>query len=321
MSDELTIDGEQFVSSKRASEISGYEQDYIGQLSRGGQIKARRVGGLWYVSVDSLIKYKERAEEYMPEPPVRRDAGSDPDALLSFDGRGYISASRAAKLTGYSPDYIGQLSRAGTILSRQVGNRWYVERTSITKHKESKDALLGAVQAESVGINHSDSPKNKEESFSYAGAGPFLEYTSDARDLMPVLESKELTDDDPKGSVYEHSIPIHVLEERDVALSNRVHRHENAILLPALQQLRIPEKTRYSLVLPAIAMTIVIVLSLGFVSLKSSSIYTSDDSDSQDLSEGASKVLTASVASAMVGRIADMLEILLAPELIYRRDK
>lgn len=320
MADELTIDSEQFVSSKRASEISGYEQDYIGQLSRGGQLKARRVGGLWYVSVDSLTKYKEKAEEYKPEPPVQKDVRNDPDSLLSFDGKGYISASRASKLTGYSPDYIGQMARAGTILSRQVGNRWYVERMGIINHKESKDALLGAVQAESVGIN-----RGEKESLSYAGAGPFLDYTSDNGALMPLL-NKESDADASDEDDRINSIPIHIHAGKPDVLDRRPRRSGNAILLPAIQPLRVPEKTMYSLALPAIVLTIVVVLSLGFVSLKSSSVYTSNDYRDQS----GSRVLTASAASARlratrgqawVVKIADVLEVLLTPELVYIRNK
>lgn len=316
MADELIIDSEQFVSSKRASEISGYEQDYIGQLSRGGQIKARRVGGLWYVSVDSLTKYKEKAEEYKPEPPVQKDSKSDPDALLSFDGKGYISASRASKLTGYSPDYIGQMARAGTVLSRQVGNRWFVEKADLIRHKESKDALLGAVQAESVGINRPNW-KEKENNLSYAGAGPFLDYTSDNGALMPVLSNKVSGAGASDEVDRINSIPIHVHTSKTDVPDKRPRRSENAILLPAVQPIRIPEKTMYSLALPAIALTIVVVLSLGFVSLKSSSVYTNNDYRNQ----GGSRVLTASAASAWVGKIADILEALLTKELVYIRNK
>ena len=53
----------------------------------------------------------DRAEAYKPVPPANNAYRSDPDSLLSFDGKGYISAARAAKLTGYSPDYIGQMAR------------------------------------------------------------------------------------------------------------------------------------------------------------------------------------------------------------------
>jgi hypothetical protein len=51
MSDEMVIEGKTYISSKRAAQVSGYAQDYIGQLARGGAIDAQRVGGLWFVNL------------------------------------------------------------------------------------------------------------------------------------------------------------------------------------------------------------------------------------------------------------------------------
>ena len=47
--DELIISEEKYISSKRASEITGYAKDYIGQLCREGRVEARLVGRSWYV--------------------------------------------------------------------------------------------------------------------------------------------------------------------------------------------------------------------------------------------------------------------------------
>lgn len=314
MSDELTIDGEQYISSKRASELSEYEQDYIGQLCRGGNIRARRVGGLWYVSSDSLMRYKERADEYKPEPPVLNGEINKPDSLVSFDGRGHISTSRAAKITGYSPDYVGQMARAGIISSRQVGNRWYVERAGILSHKESKDALLGAVQAQSVGLRAPMTGDANEEGSDYLTDEPFFRYTSDNRELMPVLEDSH---EDNDGEIEEdaHQIPIHV--GRASAMPARhLLEHESGSLMPSAGSGGISEKTMYSLVLPAMVMTIVIVISLGFVSLKTSSVFTVNDS-----MEVGGRALTAGAAGALVERLADALEVILAPELVYIREE
>lgn len=316
MSDELTIDGEQFISSKRASELSGYQQDYIGQLSRGGQILARRVGGLWYVSSGSLTMYMEHAGDYKPVPPAN-NAGSDPDALLSFDGKGYISAPRASKLTGYSPDYVGQMARAGVIPSRQVGNRWYVERAGVLAHKESKDALLAAVQAESVGIERRDTRLEDPLShIGYGGAGPFLKYTSDTRELLPNLADDGNGGRESQKEVFQ--IPIHIINNRRSALYAGASEYESyAADDDGIQRGRLSEKTMYSLVLPAMVMTIVIVISLGFVSLKTSSVYTVNDS----MEVGGRRVLTAGAAGALVERLANTLEVFLAPELVYIRGK
>lgn len=52
--DELVISGKKYISSKRASEITGYAKDYIGQLARGGKVPATRIGRAWYVDEMAL---------------------------------------------------------------------------------------------------------------------------------------------------------------------------------------------------------------------------------------------------------------------------
>lgn len=52
--DELVISGKKYISSKRASEITGYAKDYIGQLARGGKVPATRIGRAWYVDEVAL---------------------------------------------------------------------------------------------------------------------------------------------------------------------------------------------------------------------------------------------------------------------------
>ena len=51
--------------------------------------------------------------------------------MVEFEGKKYISTKEAAKLTGYTSDYIGQLARSKKILSRMVGRARYVEEASI----------------------------------------------------------------------------------------------------------------------------------------------------------------------------------------------
>ena len=136
MANEIDLGGTIYVSSKRAAEITGYTQDYVGQLARGGQILAQRISGLWYVVEQSLRDYKAKADEFRPEPPKPVHPMQDVETTVSFDGKDYISAQRGAKITGYHQDYVGQLARSGKILSRQIGNRWYVDREGLAEHKK-----------------------------------------------------------------------------------------------------------------------------------------------------------------------------------------
>ncbi len=47
----------------------------------------------------------------------------------------YVSSKRAAKMTGYAKDYIGQLCREGRVPARLVGRSWYVLESAIEDHR------------------------------------------------------------------------------------------------------------------------------------------------------------------------------------------
>jgi hypothetical protein len=314
MSDELLIAGKTFVTSKHAALVTGYAQDYIGQLSRGGLIDAQRVGGLWYVQLDSLRGYKSTASEFKPQQPTAVPV-SDPETVVSFDGQDYISASRAAKITGYNQDYIGQLARTGKILSRQIGNRWYVERSGLLAHKSEKDRLLGAVQAESVGLARRTSTNATSDTEShqgpytgeYAGSGPVLTYFQDDRALLPALSKSE-----------EVAAPIRIV--RMHAAPPSTSRAARAQRLPAVRG----DKRSSMLSGKAIsratkslsALTIVVVLSYGLFSLKDGSRYAQLVPKSPEILQS-SEYLAA--ASESFERAASFLEQLVTKEIVYMR--
>lgn len=54
---------------------------------------------------------------------------------LTIDGKVYVSSKRAAALSGYAKDYIGQLCREGRVDSKLVGRSWYVYEPSIREHR------------------------------------------------------------------------------------------------------------------------------------------------------------------------------------------
>jgi hypothetical protein len=225
MSDEVILAGKTYVSSKKAAELTGYARDYIGQLARGGYIDAERVGGLWYVSMESISKYENNSETAkMIAVTSRESTPSVSESSIHFGGREYFSASRASKLSGYNQDYIGQLARGGKIPSRQIGNRWYVDYTALIKHKEEKDALLAAVQAESVGIQRkqesssasfSDIPVayNKDISLKYS-------YSVDHRDLIPVLSDSMPSDIHAEAAATTQSVDQNTEEKKKTNLSS-----------------------------------------------------------------------------------------------------
>ncbi|MDB5266024.1 MAG: hypothetical protein JWM39_737 [Parcubacteria group bacterium] len=66
---------------------------------------------------------------------------------LTIDGKMYISSKKAADLTGYAKDYVGQLCREGHVEARMVGRSWYVLESSIRAHRFGGDPHAEPVEA------------------------------------------------------------------------------------------------------------------------------------------------------------------------------
>ncbi len=313
MADEISFEGREYISSKRASQLSNYAQDYIGYLARKGFIDAKRVGGLWYVSLESLNGYKAKAESYKPDQPQNpQNASTDADAFISFDGKQYVSASHAARTTGYHQDYVGQLARSGKVLSRQIGNRWYVDREAVIAHKEEKDSLLGAVQARSVGITRptAEEPIVAQEE----GSQPFFTYTSESKaDLMP-----NFRDGEPDRR---QTIPTrggYMNDGRQVPIRVVAHAGSPELEISGYPHAQGASSSGFRHKAAITALALVIVLSLGFITYRSGLIYTWVNSTIIG-----TKSETASIASVadILGRFAEYAEQLLNPGQTYTRTK
>ena len=61
---------------------------------------------------------------------------------LTLNGKAYLATKRAAEITGYTTDYVGQLARQGKIDAQLVGRNWYLSEESITKHKFGEAKIL-----------------------------------------------------------------------------------------------------------------------------------------------------------------------------------
>lgn len=327
MSEELLLEGKQYVSSKRAADLSEYAQDYIGQLARKGLIDAQRVGGLWYVHMESLLGYKKNADEYKPQAPQYTAQAKDPESFVTFDGKDYVSASRAAKITGYNQDYVGQLARKGAVLSRQVGNRWYVDREGLQAHKRQKDALLASVQSESVGLVMPISSRQTMPR-------ELLHYQSEQQELLPTLTGKKVDGDAlepvvPDSVVSESSEPDPVKEEvREQfnivpirvrhTLPKQMPHNSTTLIMPRQAKksgMKISDIAISRAIKTVTAVTFVVVLSYGFVTFKDQSIYAVVG---MDQSTSSPRSFTALAAGAM-DRVSVALESLLTTELIYTR--
>ncbi len=104
------------------------------------------------------------------------------DELL-IDDKKYLSTKRAAKVTGYAKDYIGQLCREGRVKARQVGRSWYVLETDIRQHRFGSEAA----GTPSVSLPKMDDLRKTEEKSALAShfVQKPVDYTWDAPRYSP----------------------------------------------------------------------------------------------------------------------------------------
>jgi excisionase family DNA binding protein len=54
---------DEWITTKEAAELSGYNVQYVRRLIRNGRIDARKFGPLWQVSRQSLLSYLTTAKQ------------------------------------------------------------------------------------------------------------------------------------------------------------------------------------------------------------------------------------------------------------------
>lgn len=106
------------------------------------------------------------------------------DEIL-IEEKKYISSKRAAKVTGYAKDYVGQLCREGRVPARLVGRSWYVLESAIQDHRFGDTS----VPSESVS---SDIPMRK------TWAAPHYEASN--VELLPLVNRLREEPELPNGS-------------------------------------------------------------------------------------------------------------------------
>jgi hypothetical protein len=71
----------------------------------------------------------------------------------------YVSSKRAAKVTGYAKDYIGQLCREGRVPARLVGRSWYVLESAIHDHRFGDHKTAGESESSPIITSSWASPR------------------------------------------------------------------------------------------------------------------------------------------------------------------
>jgi len=82
------------------------------------------------------------------------------DEIL-IEEKKYVSSKRAAEMTGYAKDYVGQLCREGRVPARLIGRSWYVLEAAIQDHRfGNPEEEMPAVEPEHPSITSAwESPR------------------------------------------------------------------------------------------------------------------------------------------------------------------
>src|SRR3989344_7378608 len=86
----MTVDGKKHISLKEAAELSGYTQDYLGQLIRSGKLPGKKV----YVNV-AWMTTEEDLREYLAAK-AGGNGGGNANGLTGTGGRPPRASSGAA---------------------------------------------------------------------------------------------------------------------------------------------------------------------------------------------------------------------------------
>jgi hypothetical protein len=121
---------------------------------------------------------------------------------LTLDDKKYLSSKRAAQITGYAKDYVGQLAREGRVEARLVGRNWYILESSILEHR--------------FGAEEEKAPVATPEELSTTWETP--KYISESPTMIPELAPKPLPQvEKPVAVNFEPSDSRQVLEDMQSA--------------------------------------------------------------------------------------------------------
>ena len=124
---------------------------------------------------------------------------------ITLDDQTYVSSKRAAQITGYAKDYVGQLCREGRVEARLVGRNWYVLESSIREHRfgSTTSASKHSDSAEAV----STAPEKAWESTNYTHeSSPVLLPELESHENQQSVDILSNTDIKPRNTTFERPV-------------------------------------------------------------------------------------------------------------------
>ncbi|MFA6554520.1 MAG: hypothetical protein WCS89_03350 [Candidatus Paceibacterota bacterium] len=238
MKDSFIIEGKKYISSRRASEISDYASDYIGQLCRAGKLDCKMVGRAWFITEESLSLHKTNV---LQDEVVRNRI----ENLRGKKNRNLVVSSEAIKTSAST-----QTQTSTNVVT--VTNSSIVVSSNPVISNQQAPVVSGSTPAQSK------------------VSGSSFVYTSDERPLLPVLK-KPVT---PVANVSKNKKILSFLsknESKSAVTKNRSASEIAGKVTKSLKKLTTvgkpiisyPELTRSIILRRALASALVIMFFIG----------------------------------------------------------
>ncbi len=168
MKDSFIFEGKKYISSRRASQISDYASDYIGQLCRAGKLDCRMIGRSWFVTEESL---------YLHKATISREEAS----------RSRIENLKGPKTETTPKTFVSaQIQAKSEIVAKPVVSVAVVSASPVTATSQ-KEKVIPAIPWKFTDVSQTSIKS------------PYV-YSSDDRPLLPVLNKKVTATDEKKIS-------------------------------------------------------------------------------------------------------------------------
>ncbi len=167
------------VTIERASQLTGFTRHHLDRLVKAGVLHTKDKNGTMVVDVSSLEAYSEKRVQKKAQ---KKEVVNDQEESIITDGAKYVSINRAARLSGYTQEYVQGLGRDEVIQTKYLGERLYVDIESLFAHRRAIHAQQAKWYEEQAKGN-----KQKEEPVVVHRVSI---YAKDDTALFPVLSSK-----------------------------------------------------------------------------------------------------------------------------------
>lgn len=212
MKDSFIFEGKKYISAKRASEISSYASDYVGQLCRAGKLDCRMVGRSWFVTEESLHLHKAAISREEGQRSRIENLRGKPKVEIKIPEvvkKEIVNEVPVESPKEFIPEIPKKLpSEKREIIVYSVNQSLVVpSKIDLNQNKnEIKDFIKDELKKKSV------SPWTVED---LSVKSPYI-YSNDDRPLLPDLKKKITSEqNDSKTEVNKIESPIKVQKEKE----------------------------------------------------------------------------------------------------------